>query len=601
MDNSHIKKQIQRLSDQPGVYQFFDRNNKLLYIGKAKSLKKRVSSYFGNKKQDSYKLKILVSKIVRIEVIVVGSESDALLLENNLIKQYQPHYNILLKDDKTFPWICIKKEAFPRVFSTRNVFKDGSQYFGPYTSAYAVKVLLDLIRKLYKLRNCNYILSDENIRSGKYKVCLEYHLGNCLGPCEGKQDSDSYSSAINQIRDIIKGNLSQVISYLKVEMSKHAEAFRFEEAEQIKEKINVLSRYQAKSTIVNTRINNVDVFSIVSDDDRAYVNFLKVIKGAVIQAHSMEIRKKLNEEDAHILALVIAEMRERIESDAREIIVPVDLSSLFPDINVAVPQKGDKKKLLDLSERNARSYRLDKRKSKSNLKKVDSSQRILEQLKKDLHLQVYPEHIECFDNSNLQGSEPVAACVVFRNARPAKKEYRHFNIKEVVGADDFASMGEVVRRRYRRLLDENKELPQLLVVDGGKGQLNAAVKSLDVLGLRNKIAIIGIAKRLEEIYFPGDSVPLYIDKNSESLKLIQQLRNEAHRFGINFHRQKRSATMVRSSLTELKGIGEGSVELLFREFKSMEAIKEASPDQLARVVGQKRAAILRDYFSRDTV
>jgi len=601
MDNSHIKKQIQRLSDQPGVYQFFDRDNKLLYIGKAKSLKKRVSSYFGNKKQDSYKLKILVSKIVRIEVIVVGSESDALLLENNLIKQYQPHYNILLKDDKTFPWICIKKEAFPRVFSTRNVFKDGSQYFGPYTSAYAVKVLLDLIRKLYKLRNCNYILSDENIRSGKYKVCLEYHLGNCLGPCEGKQDSDSYSSAINQIRDIIKGNLSQVISYLKVEMSKHAEAFRFEEAEQIKEKINVLSRYQAKSTIVNTRINNVDVFSIVSDDDRAYVNFLKVIKGAVIQAHSMEIRKKLNEEDAHILALVIAEMRERIESDAREIIVPVDLSSLFPDINVAVPQKGDKKKLLDLSERNARSYRLDKRKSKSNLKKVDSSQRILEQLKKDLHLQVYPEHIECFDNSNLQGSEPVAACVVFRNARPAKKEYRHFNIKEVVGADDFASMGEVVRRRYRRLLDENKELPQLLVVDGGKGQLNAAVKSLDVLGLRNKIAIIGIAKRLEEIYFPGDSVPLYIDKNSESLKLIQQLRNEAHRFGINFHRQKRSATMVRSSLTELKGIGEGSVELLFREFKSMEAIKEASPDQLARVVGQKRAAILRDYFSRDTV
>ncbi len=445
------------------------------------------------------------------------------------------------------------------------------------------------------------MLSEENINSGKYKICLEYHLGNCLGPCEGKQDADSYKLSIDQIRSIIKGNLGQVIAYLKEEMSKHAEAFRFEEAEQIKAKINVLSRYQAKSTVVNTHINNVDVFSIVSDDDRAYVNFLKVIKGAVIQAHSMEIRKKLNEEDADILALVIAEMRERIESDAREIIVPMDVGSLFPGIRVLVPQKGDKKRLLELSERNARTYRLDKRKTKSSLKKVDSSRRILEQLKKDLRLQEYPAHIECFDNSNLQGSEPVAACVVFRNARPAKKEYRHFNIKEVVGADDFASMEEVVKRRYRRLMDENQVLPQLLVVDGGKGQLNAAVRSLDLLGLRNKIAIIGIAKRLEEIYFPGDPVPLYIDKNSESLKLIQHLRNEAHRFGINFHRQKRSATMVRSSLAELYGIGEGSVEKLFRNFKSIDAIKIASQEQLTEVVGQKRAGILLDYFSRDTV
>lgn len=573
----------------------------MLYVGKAKNLKKRVTSYFGNKKSDTYKVKVLVRKIARIEVIVVESESDALLLENNLIKEHQPHYNILLKDDKTFPWICIKNEDFPRVFSTRTLIKDGSQYFGPYTSAYAVKVLLDLIRKLYKLRTCKYVLSPEHIKSGKYKVCLEYHIGNCLGPCEGKQELASYDQNILQIKEIIKGNLGRVIAFLKEEMQLHAEAYRFEEANQFKERIDILSRYQARSTIVNPRISNVEVFSIISDDSHAYVNYLRVVQGAVIQAHSMEVRKKLEEEDSDILALVIAEMRSRIESDARELIVPLPLDDLFPGIKVIIPQKGDKKKLLELSERNARTYRLDRRKSRDVTKKKESSRRILETLQKDLHLSEYPEHIECFDNSNIQGSDPVAACVVFRNGRSSNKEYRHYNIKSVEGPDDFASMEEVVYRRYNRLREEGKGLPQLIIVDGGKGQLNAAVRSLDKLELRNRIAVIGIAKRLEEIYFPGDSVPLYIDKNSESLKLIQQLRNEAHRFGINFHRLKRSGGMTKSALLELEGVGEKTIELLYRHFKSLEAISGASLEELTALIGYGRAMVVKNYFLRDTV
>ncbi len=595
-DQSHLKSLLRSMPKNPGVYQFYDREGKIIYIGKAKNLSKRVSSYFNKKTYDTFKVKILVDKIDNIKHIVVNSESDALLLENNLIKKYQPRYNILLKDDKTFPWICIKNEKFPRVFSTRTVIKDGSQYYGPYTSAYAVKVLLTLIRQIYKLRTCNLALTDTNIESGKFKICLEYHIGNCLGPCEGLQSGEEYDKAISQIRNIIKGNLNEVIGFLKKEMKVRADSFRFEEANQFKEKIEILSRYQSKSTIVNPSIHDVDVFSIISDEKESFVNFLKVVKGAVIQAHTVEIKKKLDESDEDILAFAITDLRSRIESSAREIILPLDLQESFPANRITVPMRGDKKKLLELSVRNAKSYRMEKVK-RNSLKKADGgADRILSTLQSDLRLKERPMHIECFDNSNMQGSEPVAACVVFRKAKPVKKEYRHYNIKSVSGIDDFASMEEVVYRRYRRLLEEKAKLPQLIIVDGGKGQLSAALKSLDRLNLRGKVAIIGIAKKLEEIYFPDDPVPLYIDKNSESLKLIQNLRNEAHRFGINFHRLKRSGSMTRSEMEQISGIGPGSVEKLFKQFKSLDAIKKASTAELSLAIGQSRARIIHDYF-----
>jgi len=584
------------LPGQPGVYQFYDKHGSIIYVGKAKNLKKRVSSYFNRKKFDSYKVKVLVGKVADVKCIVVESESDALLLENTLIKKLQPRYNILLKDDKTFPWICIKNEPFPRIFSTRTVINDGSKYFGPFTSAYAVKVLLTLIRQLYQLRNCKYALTKENIQSGKFKVCLEYHIGNCKAPCTGLQNEEDYEQSITQIREIIKGNLNEVISYLKKEMEAKAAAFLFEEAMQFKEKIEILSRYQSKSTIVNSSIHDVEVYSIVSDEKEAFVNFLKVVKGAVIQAHTVEIKKKLDEDDRDLLAFAIADIRSRFENNSREVVLPLEIGDYFPDIKLTVPKQGDKKKLLDLSRRNALSYRIEKLKKSSAKKESGSAERILLTLKSDLRLKEKPVHIECFDNSNIQGSEPVAACVVFKNARPVKKEYRHYNIREVKGIDDFASMEEVVFRRYRRLLEEKQSLPQLVVIDGGKGQLNSALKSLDKLELRGEIAIIGIAKKLEEIYFPEDPVPLYIDKNSESLKLIQNLRNEAHRFGIEFHRLKRSGTMTRSFLEDIPGVGPKSIERLFSRFKSVEGIKKASQDLLAEELGQSRALKVRQYF-----
>lgn len=598
MEKHPLGDHLNSLPEEPGIYQFFDGMGEIIYIGKAKNLKKRVSSYFGKTKYDSFKVKVLVDRIEDLKWIVVGSESDALLLENNLIKKHQPRYNILLKDDKTFPWICIKNEPFPRVFSTRTVFQDGSKYFGPYTSAYAVKVLLDLIRQIYQLRNCKLSLSEENIARGKFKVCLEYHIGNCQGACEGKQTIESYDRSIDQIKAIIGGNLNEVLVFLKAEMKKQADAYRYEEAASFKDKIEILSRYQAKSTIVNPSIHNVDIFSIVSDEKEAYVNFLKVVKGAVIQAHTVELKKKLDEEDVDLLTYVIADLRQRIESSAKEIIVPINVSHLFPENRITVPKRGDKKKLLDLSERNAKSFRLEKKKHKSKLKGQGSSQRILSTLQEDLRLSQFPLHIECFDNSNFQGSNPVAACVVFKNAKPSKKEYRHYHIKDVKGADDFASMEEVVYRRYRRLKEEQVSLPQLIVIDGGKGQLSAALKSLDRLELRGKIAIIGIAKKLEEIYFPGDSVPLYIDKNSESLKLIQNLRNEAHRFGINFHRQLRSGSMIKSAMGEIPGVGLKSVERLYSKFRSMEGIGNASEEELIKEIGKTRARLIRDYFDK---
>lgn len=594
--HSHILKVIRTLPGQPGVYQFYDSQGTIIYVGKAKNLKKRVSSYFGKKKFESFKLKVLVDHIADLKYIIVQSESDALLLENNLIKKLQPRYNILLKDDKTFPWICIKNEDFPRVFSTRTVIKDGSEYYGPYTSAYAVKVLLGLIRQIYQLRTCKHALIPENIKQKKFKVCLEYHIGNCRGPCENLQTAAAYKESINQIRQIIKGNLNEVIGFLKAEMKKRADEFRFEEAMHFKEKIEILSRYQAKSTIVNPSIHNVDVFSIVSDEKEAFVNFLKVVKGAVIQAHTIEVRKKLDEEDVDLLAFVVADLRYRIDSTAKEIIAPIDMSSLFPGNKLTVPVRGDKRKLLELSERNAKAYRLEKKKRVAALKSQSAGNRVLKTLQENLRLSSLPVHIECFDNSNIQGSDPVAACVVFKNGKPAKREYRHYNIKGVSGANDFASMEEVVLRRYKRLGEENKSMPQLIVVDGGKGQLSAALKSLDVLGLRGKIAIIGIAKKLEEIYFPGDPVPLYIDKNSESLKIIQHLRNEAHRFGISFHRLKRSGNFTQSALSEIPGIGSKTVEKLFVRFKSLEGIRDANKEELEKEVGKTRANSIKNYF-----
>jgi excinuclease ABC subunit C len=599
MEKTDISAKVQALPEQPGVYQFYDKNGTLLYVGKAKNLKKRVSSYFSRSKHDSFKIKVLVDRIVDFKHIVVGSESDALLLENNLIKKHQPRYNILLKDDKTFPWICIKKEPFPRVFSTRTIIHDGSQYFGPYTSAYAVKVLLNLIRQLYQLRTCKLSLTEENIKAEKFKVCLEYHIGNCKAPCVGLQDAESYENSISQIRNIIKGNLHDVITYLKNEMRQLSEGFKFEEANRFKEKIEILSRYQSKSTIVNPAIHDVEVFSIVSDEKEAFVNYLKVVKGAVIQAHTLEIRKKLDEEDQEILAFAITDIRNRTDSKSKELIVPIDIKNVFSDLRITIPQRGDKLKLLELSRRNALSYKLEKKKRNTARKTTDSSERVLKSVQEDFRLKELPRHIECFDNSNMQGSEPVAACVVFLNGKPAKKEYRHYNIKEVKGIDDFASMREVVYRRYKRLLEEKRPLPQLIVVDGGKGQLSAALGSLEKLQLRGRIAIIGIAKKLEEIYFPDDAVPLYIDKSSESFKLIQNLRNEAHRFGITFHRQKRSGSLTSSLLEGVKGIGGQSIEKLFTRFKSLDGIKEASLEELSEVIGTSRARILQAYFQEE--
>jgi excinuclease ABC subunit C len=589
---------IKSLPEQAGVYQFYDQKGNLLYIGKAKNLKKRVSSYFSRSNFDSFKIKVLVDRVWDLKYIVVDSESDALLLENNLIKKYQPRYNILLKDDKTFPWICIKKEPFPRVFSTRTIVDDGSQYYGPYTSAYAVKVLLNLIRQLYQLRTCKLPLTEKNIKAGKFKVCLEYHIGNCKGPCIGLQDLESYRNSIDQIQSIIKGNLYDVISHLKNEMTKFAGQFKFEEANQFKEKIEILSRYQSKSTIVNPSIHDVEVFSIVSDEKEAFVNYLKVVKGAIIQALTVEIKKKLDEEDMELLAFAITDIRRRTESKSKELIVPIDIKSYYPELRITVPRRGDKLKLLDLSLRNARSYKLEKIKRNSAKKTPEPSERLLKAVQADFRLKEFPRHIECFDNSNMQGSEPVAACVVFKNGKPLKREYRHYNIKEVKGIDDYASMREVVYRRYQRLLQEKQSLPQLIVIDGGKGQLSAALSSLDKLNLRGKIAIVGIAKKLEEIYFPGDATPLYIDKSSESLKLIQNLRNEAHRFGINFHRQKRSGSMISSSLEGIQGIGNSSIEKLFKRFKSMEGIRNASMEELSGEIGLARAGKIMEYFSK---
>lgn len=594
MNLTTLALQIQTLPDSPGVYQYYDKEGKILYVGKAKNLKKRVSSYF-NKIHDTAKTNVLVKKIVTIKHIVVSTETDALLLENNLIKTLQPRYNVLLRDDKSYPWLCIKKEPFSRIFATRRMVKDGSEYFGPYTSFKMVNTILELIKELYPLRTCNYDLSKSNIESGKFKVCLEYHIGNCKGPCEGYETLENYQKQVNAIREILKGNFKESMKDFKRLMTNLAAKMHFEEAQKIKEKIEVLENYQSRSTIINPKITNIDVFSIVSDESAAYVNFLQISHGSIIRSHTMEIKKKLDETDEELLELAIIELRERFQLLSREVIVPFPVD-LGENIKITVPQLGDKKQILDLSIRNAKFHRIEKLKQLQIVDPDRHTKRIMAQMQKDLRLPVEPRHIECFDNSNIQGTNPVAACVVFKDGKPSKKDYRHFNIKTVEGPDDFASMTEVVYRRYKRLLDENEPLPNLIIIDGGKGQLSSALKSLDDLGLRGKIAIIGIAKRLEELFYPGDSVPLYLDKKSETLKVIQQLRNEAHRFGITHHRDKRSKAALNSSIESIPGIGEKTMLALIQHFKSVKRLKLASEKEISDVIGVSKAKKITEFY-----
>lgn len=585
------------LPNNPGVYQYFDKNTKIIYVGKAKNLKNRVRSYFKTKKHESAKTKVLVKKIIDIKYIVTPTEYEALLLENSLIKKHQPRYNILLKDDKTYPWICIKNERFPRIFSTRTLVKDKSDYFGPYSSLRTMKTILELIKELYPIRSCAFNLSEENIKQGKFKVCLDYHLRKCLGPCEGFQNEKNYNQNISDIKKILKGNVKEVIDYLKLNMIALAEKQEFEKAQELKEKLDSLSNYQAKSTVVNPKINDVDVFSIISDINSAYINFLKIVNGSIIQSHTTEVKKKLEETDEEILEHVIIELRERFDSKSKNIYTSTPVSFELNGTNITTPQIGDKKKLLDFSLTNVKQYKFDQYKKIKITDPEKHANRIVNQIQKDFRLTEPPVHIECFDNSNFQGTNAVAACVVFKNGKPAKKDYRHFNIKTVTGPDDFASMEEVVYRRYKRLLEENQPLPQLIIVDGGKGQLSSGVKALKKLDLFGKIAIVGIAKRLEEIFFPNDSVPLYIDKRSESLKTIQYLRNEAHRFGITHHRNKRSKNAFASELELIPGVGEKTISELLNHFKFTKNIKTASIEELQEVVNLKKAKGIWEYFN----
>jgi len=590
-----IKLKLSSLPQKPGVYQFYDSLSKILYVGKAKNLKNRVTSYF-NKTQEYGKTRVLVRQIVDIKYIVVDTELDALLLENSLIKKYQPKYNIQLKDDKTYPWICIKKEPFPRVFTTRRIIKDGSKYFGPYPSVKVVNTLLSFIKEVYPLRNCSLDLSAQKIAEGKHKVCLEYHIGNCNGGCVGKESEEDYLAYIIEIENIVKGNLTKVIGSLKEKMLSFSKALEFEEAQKIKAKIETINRYKAKSTVVSPSISQLDVITVLHDSKSAFVNYLVINNGSIIHGFTVEVKKKLDESTEDIVAYVLPEMRERFKSFTPEVLLENKLNLKMEDLSFFVPQRGDKKALVDLSKRNTQFFRLEKRKQEKIKNPERHTERILEQIRIDFRLPEKPVHIECFDNSNLQGTNAVAACVVFRNGKPSKKDYRHFNIKTVVGPDDFASMEEVVYRRYKRLIKENLSLPQLIVIDGGKGQLSSALIALERLNLRGKIAIVGIAKRLEEIFFPGDSLPIYIDKKSESLRVIQYLRNEAHRFGITHHRNKRSKASLISEITQIEGIGPKTHEDLMKSLKTISAIRDSSLETLQSVIGKAKGKIVYDYF-----
>ncbi|MCC6689954.1 MAG: excinuclease ABC subunit UvrC [Bacteroidia bacterium] len=592
----HIQSILQSLPDNPGVYQYYDRDKKLLYIGKAKNLKKRVASYFNREKHENTKTSVMVKKIFDISYIVVNTELDALLLENSLIKKHQPRYNVLLKDDKTYPWICIKKERFPRVFTTRSPVKDGSEYFGPYPSGRMMHAILELVHKLFPLRNCNLQLTEENIKKNKFKVCLEYHIGNCKGPCENLQSEEEYTNNIAQIRHIIKGNISTAVRQMKNLMLTYSNALEYEKAQLLKEKIGLLENYQSKSTVVSPGVDNADVFSIITDTACAYVNYLRIVNGAVIQGYTIEMKKKLDETEEELLTLAIADLRQRFDSQSTEIIVPLVPDVKFENVTYLVPQRGEKKHLLELSERNADYYRKEKHRRELLLDPERHTVRIMQQMKKDLRLKEEPRTIECFDNSNIQGAYPVAAMTVFKNGRPSKKDYRHFNIKTVDGPNDFASMEEVIYRRYKRLQEEQLPLPQLIVVDGGKGQLSSALTSLEKLGLNGKVGIIGIAKKLEEIYYPGDSIPLYLDKKSETLKIIQQIRDEAHRFGITHHRKRREKGTIKTELTDIPGISIKTAEKLLKYFKSVKQIKLASLEELTLALGKQKAELIKKYY-----
>lgn len=596
METNLLKDSIRILPHGPGVYQFVDNEGRIIYVGKAKNLKSRVSSYFQKDQTASNKLRVMVSKVVQIRHLLTSTESDALLLENNLIKKYQPKYNILLKDDKSFPFICVKKEPFPRVFATRNPVEDGSEYFGPYTSMVMVRTLLDLIRQLYPLRNCKLSLTEENIAAGKFRVCLEYHLGNCLAPCVGLQEETHYEQNILHIKNILRGNTNSVLEFLKTQMKQRAEMLMYEEAQALKEKVDLLRKFQSKSAIVNPSLNDLDVFSFVEKENRIAINFLHVVNGAVVKAHTVETKRVLNESREEILMHAILSVREITSSKSREVVVPFDPGIRIQGIRFTLPQKGDKKTLAELSERNARYFLLEKIKMAQLKRPEEKRQEILSTMMQDLRLSKLPARIECFDNSNIQGSNPVASCVVFIGAKPAKKEYRHYNIKTVSGVDDFSSMEEVVYRRYKRMLEEKKELPDLIIVDGGKGQLNSALRGLEKLLLRRHIPVIGIAKRLEEIFFPEDPVPIYLNKNSITLNIVQQIRNEAHRFAIQFHRQKRSQRFTQTELESIPGIGEKTAQRLLSHFKSVREISKLNEQELANVIGRPKAILVEKHF-----
>lgn len=597
MTTDDFKKIADTVPKEPGVYRFLGDEDEILYVGKAKVLRNRVASYFGDRKGRAHRTRVMVKNAKRIVFTIVETEADALLLENTLIKKHQPRYNVMLKDDKSYSYICIKNERFPRVFITRRLIKDGSTYFGPYTSKFRLKIILDLIKQLFPLRTCTFNLSEENVAAGKVKVCLEYHIKNCMGPCEGLESEDAYNKKIEQIKNILRGSFAPVVRHFTEEMEELAMNLEFEKAQQIKEKLTAFEDYQSKSTVVSTTIQDVDVFSIASNEKEAFINYMKVVNGAIIRTHIQELVINLDDDETDLLSYAIPELRERFNSQAPEIILAEAVPVSDENIKVTIPKIGDKKKLLDLSVKNVKYYLLQKQKQDaSRTKRQTSAERILRTLQKDLQMDEVPIHLECFDNSNIQGSHPVASCVVFKNAKPSKKDYRHFNIKTVEGPNDFASMEEIVYRRYKRLLEEQQPLPQLVIIDGGKGQLSSAMKSIHQLGLENKITVVGIAKRLEEIFFPGDSIPLYIDKKSESLKLIQQARNEAHRFAITFHRDQRSRHFTTTELTNIPGIGEKTAQKLLSHFGSVKKVKEASPTDLLEVVSLSVVKKLQGYF-----
>lgn len=591
-----LAEQLKSLPEAPGIYQFFDKDGKILYVGKAKNLKNRVSSYFSKQQFENGKTRVLVNNIAHVTWIIVNNELEALLLENTLIKKHQPRFNVMLKDDKTYPWICIKKEPFPRIFPTRRMVKDGSEYFGPYASVKMMRTVLDLCKQLYPIRTCNLNLTQENISKKKFKVCLEYHIGNCKGPCDGRQSEQEYLEMVNDIRQILKGNIQDLIKHQKQQMQFYASNYEFEQAHIIKLRLEQLEKFKQKTMIVNPDIDQVDVFSAKEDGNSMYINYLRILSGSIVQSHTLELKKRMDETPAELLSLGIFELRKMFQSQSKEIIVPFLPETEIPDVIYTIPQRGEKKTLLDLSYRNLQYFIQDKLKQLSVKDPEAHSQRILQQMMKDLRMQELPVHIECFDNSNFQGAYPVSAMVCFKNARPSKKDYRHFNVKTVQGPNDFDTMKEVIYRRYSRLLEEGGELPQLIVIDGGKGQLGAAVEALDQLGLRGKITVIGIAKRLEEIYYPGDPLPLYIDKKSETLKVIQHLRNEAHRFGITHYRKRHQKGLIRSELESIEGIGSKTIEALLKKFKSVKRVKETSLEELVKEIGNHKAQLVWQYF-----